>query len=308
MNLYFGKRPDYFDIFLMSCGVNSRFDFIFFVDFDVPFDIPANVRFVRTSFEETRSRFQSIFNFKIALKSPYKLCDYRPAFGQIFSDYFADYEWWGHCDFDMIFGDLSPIYELAKKGEFVKILRRGHLSLYRNTADINSVYKDGAGRLDWKEVFANDTFFIFDESNGIDTTFLALQLPVFRDEVIADISPKSAFLHMTKHRNYLGQYFHWVNGKLICKGLLTEEREFLYLHLQKRRLSSMHVGGSLAQSLLINQFGIFGEKSRFKSRLLRLISLMPNIAHLWRFYFPRVIRFLGSRLRIDAYHPRNLKV
>lgn len=39
------------------------------------------------------------------------------------------------------------------------------------------------------------------------------------------------------------------------------------------------------------------------------IGLDPGvIAHLWRFYFPRAIRFLSNRLRIDTCHSRKLQI
>lgn len=138
-NIYFGKKPQYFDLFLMSCAANKRFDFIFFTDFDFDKQYP-NIRHVKLSWKEIRELFQSKFDFEISLTSPYKLCDYRPAYGHIFSSYFDGYDWWGHCDFDMIFGNLSPVFDIAESGQFVKIFRRGHLSLYKNTDSINSVY------------------------------------------------------------------------------------------------------------------------------------------------------------------------
>ncbi|MBD9358410.1 hypothetical protein IE877_21455 [Methylomonas sp. EbA] len=95
LNIYFGKRPDYFDLFLYSCGVNKLVDFLFFIDFDTPLSLPSNVRIIKTTFEDIRVRFQSVIAFPIALNSPYKLTDFQPAYGELLVDYLENYDWWG---------------------------------------------------------------------------------------------------------------------------------------------------------------------------------------------------------------------
>lgn len=301
VNIYFGKRPGYLDVFLQSCAANQAVDFLFFVDFDVPFPIPGNVRFVQTTFQEIKSHFQSVFDFPIALESAYKLCDFRPAYGELFADYFKDYDWWGHCDFDMVFGDLAPVVDVAKQGRYVKIFRRGHLTLYRNTGEVNAVYKNTAGRLKYNEVFSTNRFCLFDETHGIDRIFTTLQMPVFREELIADISSRSAFLRMTMQPNRFGQYFLWSSGQLYCKSPFSNERTFIYVHLQKRRMAEGYrplKGTDVA--LLINQFGIFDASGGLKGWGLRTLSLIPNIGHLWRFYVPRIIKTIKRKTQRDV--------
>lgn len=297
VNIYFGSAPGFIELFLKACGKNPAIDFLFFVDFKAPVDLPANVRFVQSNLDEMRARFQKNFDFPITLNSAYKLCDYRPAFGSLFADYFVDYDWWGHCDFDMVFGDLTPVVTVAKSNEYVKIFRRGHLSLYRNVAEINNVYKSELGPLDYRKVFSTDKFCLFDETNGIDKTFTLLGLPVFREEWVADVTPKSAFLSMTAHANSLGQYFIWTNGKIKCVSLSGNEREFIYIHLQKRQMAERHLSLPEADAgVLISQFGLFNLSSGYVSRVIRNGCLIPNLWHLKRFYLPRVIRSLRRKL------------
>src|SRR6266576_3569173 len=40
---------------------------------------------------------------------PIGWCDYRPAFGEAFADYYTGYEYWGYCDPDILFGDLDNL-------------------------------------------------------------------------------------------------------------------------------------------------------------------------------------------------------
>lgn len=297
VNIYFGKRPGYFDMFLQSCAMNPAVDFLFFVDFELPQNHPPNVRFVETTFQEIRTRFQSGFDFTIALNSAYKLCDFRPAYGELFADYFAGYDWWGHCDFDMVFGDLTPVVEVALQSKYVKIFRRGHLSLYKNSADVNCVYRNEIGALSYRNVFSSEQFCLFDETNGIDKMFTAMQFPVFREELIADITPKYPFLFMTAHPNRWGQYFVWSHGKLQCKSLVGGERGFLYIHLQKRRMAEKYqIVGEGQADILINQFGFFDSSTGLKGWMLRVLSLIPNLAHLKRFYVPRIVKTVKRKV------------
>jgi hypothetical protein len=49
-------------------------------------DAPPNVAVQLCEFEDLAKRIRSHFEFEIALERPYKLCDFRPAFGEIFAD------------------------------------------------------------------------------------------------------------------------------------------------------------------------------------------------------------------------------
>lgn len=104
--LYFGKLPNYFEFWLSSCKYNKTINFLLFTDDKTKYDYPDNVNVKYTSFEEIRKIIQSKFDFKISLDTPYKLCDYKPAYGYIFNEYLSKFNFWGHCDLDVIFGNL----------------------------------------------------------------------------------------------------------------------------------------------------------------------------------------------------------
>ena len=67
---------------------------------------PPNVAVQRCEFGDLAKRIWSLFDFEISLERPYKLCDFRPAFGEIFADELAGYDFWGHSDLDLIFGQI----------------------------------------------------------------------------------------------------------------------------------------------------------------------------------------------------------
>jgi hypothetical protein len=93
----------------------------------------------------------------------YKLCDFRPAYGDLFADD-IDEPFWGHCDIDVIWGRLDAFLPAAM---FENDIISGHanglcgtFALYRNCSRINSLYRSMPGLGD---VFTSCKHFAFDE-------------------------------------------------------------------------------------------------------------------------------------------------
>ena len=102
---YFGKLPNYFEIFLKTVEFNKDINFLIYTDDRTNYKYPSNVEVVYTTFQKFREIVQKNFDFEIALSSPYKLCDYKPAYGDILKDKIKKYDYWGHCDIDLAFGN-----------------------------------------------------------------------------------------------------------------------------------------------------------------------------------------------------------
>src|SRR5699024_8951933 len=117
------------------------------------YNYPKNVHRIVMNFDECKRIIQSHFDFSIALKSPKKLCDYKCAYGYVFQDYLTDYDWWGHCDLDQVFGDLGTFITDERLNTVDKIYSIGHLTLYRNTEANNQIFmSEIEGRAWYKEV------------------------------------------------------------------------------------------------------------------------------------------------------------
>ncbi|WP_250933745.1 DUF6625 family protein [Aporhodopirellula aestuarii] len=137
---YFGRLPSLFNVFLKSCGYNPSICWRIITDDRTPYDFPSNVQPVYIEFGDVQKRFQRHFDFRISLNYPYKLCDFRPAFGLAFDDLVEGFDFWGHSDIDMINGDIRKfltreIFELHDK-----VLGFGHMAFYRNTDEVNSAF------------------------------------------------------------------------------------------------------------------------------------------------------------------------
>ena len=134
---YFGKFPNYFPLWLKSAGANPSFTFMIFTDIDMSgYDIPHNVHVHSMTLEGIRKRAAKYLDFEPVLNTPYKLCDYRPMYGLIFEDYLSGYDFWGFCDCDLIWGDMSKFITDEMMDKYGRLYRNGHLQLLRNTEDV----------------------------------------------------------------------------------------------------------------------------------------------------------------------------
>lgn len=135
---FFGKFNNYFHLFLKSCEYNPSINWLIITDDDTPYNYPSNVKVRYMSFAELRQKIQSNFDFPISLPHPYKLCDYKPAYGYIFAEELKGFDFWGHCDNDLIFGDIRAFLTPDIFLKYDKILCKGHLSIFRNNEQMNS--------------------------------------------------------------------------------------------------------------------------------------------------------------------------
>lgn len=99
------------------------------------------------------------------VKYPYKICDYKPAYGEIFSDLLTPYDFWGYGDLDLVYGNISDFFKDSILNEFDIISNHpdfitGHFCLLKNTPRINALYKLGGA---YKYAFAEPHYTGFDE-------------------------------------------------------------------------------------------------------------------------------------------------
>ena len=154
---YFGKFPKGFQFWLMSCGCNPSIDWLIFTDDRTDYDYPDNVKVTYWTFDQMRTRVQSIFDFPISLERPYKLCDYKPAYGEIFERELRGYDFWGDCDIDLVWGDIRKFYTDEVLENYEKVGFNGHSMLFRNTPQVCSRYRTCVeGALSYRDVFSVD--------------------------------------------------------------------------------------------------------------------------------------------------------
>lgn len=249
---WFGPLRSYFDLFLKSCQNNDAYDWIVLTD-NAPQWVPKNVKIHIMTFQEFQRFVQSRFDFRVMLDKPYKICDFKPALGYVFETMLSGYEYWGHCDCDLVFGRLEPILEPLFDRGYEKIFSAGHLTLYRNTHDNNrrfmGVDRDGVNM--HRIAFSEKGVFAFDEAvwaRNVHTLFAEQGARMYEDDRSFNVStayydlrrvmfnPVSRGWELQKERPEA----IWADSSGVCalyRSRKSEEvRRYAYVHLQGRTM------------------------------------------------------------------------
>lgn len=254
---YFGKFGDYFNLFLRSCEKNAEYDWLILTDDKARYNYPGNVHVIYTTFEEVKAKLMDRIGMKISLPSPYKLCDFKPTYGLVFEDYIANYEYWGHCDCDVMFGDLSALLTPLLCKEYDKLFAAGHLTVYKNNRTNNRRFLgDYDGRQLAKEFLTIPAICWFDEDwkkDNIHKMFLRDGVKVFSDVLALNPSGKHTFFvqrkyipeeHRYEEEKYSPALYVWNDGRILRQTVQDNQlqtEEFLYIHLQHRRMKVIGV-------------------------------------------------------------------
>lgn len=249
---YFGSLdPDHMKLWFKACKYNKDFDFILLSDDDKLAGInkPENVILVMMSWATCVQKIQSFYDFKIPLVYKYKLCDLKPAYGEIFREYLEGYEFWGHMDIsDTIFGNLRNYITDDLLDFYDKIHMYGHFTLYRNTVENNGRYRipllSGKSYMD---AFSVEETICFDEMyNEISINKIYMENGYKKiDDIqglVIDILPfRWSFWLAQDNGKKIPRILEWDKGilkEVTLRGGNIVKREIGYVHFQKRRIAN----------------------------------------------------------------------
>ena len=236
---YFGKLPPQYKMWRFSALQNPSIDFMFFTDTDV--DPANNIIVHRMAFNDFKQLIQDKFGFPIALNRPYKLCEYKQAYGYILQKYIKNYDFWGYGDLDLVYGDIrSFISDEILSHKF--LLGWGHLTLLSNDSYTNSYFmKQEKGYQYYKDAFTTNKITYFDEFNHKgcsdkwrDCRYNDCWLEWPFDNVSM---PKQSYHYRSLNRGWDQVLFEHVNSKLYMirfNNGIIEKKESLYAHFQHR--------------------------------------------------------------------------
>lgn len=243
---YFGPFPTWISVWLASIKNNPTIDFLVVTDqkdFNHP-EIP-NLYVKYMTLREFKENVEEKVGFKVKLETPYKVCDYKEIYGLVLHDDIKQYDYWGECDFDLVWGDLRSFFTKYDLAAYDKFLNRGHLTLYKNTTEVNERYRLSGGKFgSYKEVFRSNLSWAFDETMGIDSIYKKHGFPYFDEFVYADINPNYKDIRMVERpgeycHNYDQQIFYYHDGKVLrdfVENGQIKTDELMYIHLQKRKM------------------------------------------------------------------------
>lgn len=250
---YFGKLPDFYPLWLHSIKYNTEFDFLLVTDNEISGDnLPDNLRVVNMSLKDMKALAKRKLGMdEIALDIPYKCCDYKPVYGIIFEYYIKEYPFVGHCDLDMIFGNINEFISDDMWNRYDKLLPLGHLAFYRNDRNVLEYYKlSGNVHADYREAFSTNEPCVFDEEVGINNIYRDNDKKLYDKYIMADISEKNTRLKLTdmsvnknkELKNYRHQLFYFEDGRVlrsfIDKNNNVGTQEYIYFHAKKRSMDT----------------------------------------------------------------------
>lgn len=130
---YFGDLPEWYDKYEVPKGYHM---------------------FLDTDLESFKARVKRVLGIDYpGLPGTGKVWDYRPALGLLYAEEIQEYDFWGHTDFDCVYGEvdfwvtdtlLSNNYIHSNHSTYVN----GCWTLYRNCKEVNELFMQYP---DWKE-------------------------------------------------------------------------------------------------------------------------------------------------------------
>ncbi|WP_369351083.1 DUF6625 family protein [Streptococcus hillyeri] len=243
---HFGKFNNYFQLFLNSCNKNQSTNFLILTDDKTKYIYPRNVKVIYSTLGEINQRAEKVLKQPIQIQRPYKLCDLKSIYGLLFSDLITEYDYWGYCDTDLIFGNFDKLIEPVLGEEYDKIFFLGHCSLVKNTQEINRLLLS-------EESFVNklsdsENNYSLDEefSESINTILLKYGKKIYLEELEANTYTKTSNFYLTHWNHELKKYeiiknknhlFVYENGSIYEYFLQDNQlyqKEYLYMHFQSR--------------------------------------------------------------------------
>lgn len=225
---YFGKWPVWFDAHLVSIKSNPSINWLFFTDCPIPSYAPSNCTFIKSSMAEMEQLFTSKTEVSTVLEKPYKLCDFKPAYGHIFEDYISAYDFWGFTDIDIIWGNISQYITNALLQDYDIINSRknligGHFCIFRNTKQLKYLYQNGNA---YRNAFKSPKMKRFCEDSFSTIVLNAQQkgLPVKIDTYFVNQKNGKA------HQEYYLDKWLWKDGNMLELAHEKPIGEVMYLH------------------------------------------------------------------------------
>ena len=266
---YIGNWPIWFPAFLKSCESNPTIDWLFFTDCDISIQSPKNVKFIKSSLAEIEQLANNT-DLNVQLPNARKICDLRPAFGLVFKDYIKEYDFWGFCDVDIIWGDIRKFITNDLLDNYDLITSRvgdvsGHFTIIKNS-DKNALLFKYTNV--YEQVFNDSKHLRFDEvgfTNIISELKHNNLINVYWDKELLEKGIESV-----AHQEYYLDRWLYSDGK-IYDLFDKEHKEYMYLHFINWKRTMKH--NEVRYENATNQFYISYNKMHYDLHSSFLIQI-----------------------------------
>lgn len=170
LTCWYGQYPWYFPYYVHSCSFNPTIDFYIITDNieEIP-NKPKNLIIINRRLEEIKKTASEKLGFAVNIDYPYKLCDFKPAYGFLFPEIVQAYDFWGQSDLDIIYGNVRDFItdEMLEEFDFISVRHdytTGCFALYKNNKVMNTFFMRSK---DYKKVLSNPKHYCFDECSFV---------------------------------------------------------------------------------------------------------------------------------------------
>jgi hypothetical protein len=303
---YFGKWPIWFEAHLLSIAKNPTINWLIITDCKLPDNYPENIKFVTTTLQELNKKVNAVVEVNVPL-TPRKFCDLKPAYGSIFKEYIENYDFWGFCDMDIIWGDIRKFItnDVLENYDIISSRKEaisGHFNLFKNIDELNNLYIEIPN---YKLLFEEPKFNWFDEhvlTNYIkdESDENSFEYNVYWTKIL--LNQEKGF---DSRQEYYLDKWQWQNGKMIDLDSKNDDNEVMYLHFinwkKSMKLCEVKYLDSTRQ-FYISFSGIHNEKHSFFEDIINNFKNLFDgyYVKLWWFYkkkyFQRLIFKLKKRI------------
>ena len=213
-------------------------------------------------------------NVRLNPSFAYKMCDLKIMYGCIFESELQEYDFWGCCDMDIVWGDIRLFITPEILSTYDVITSRigrisGHFCLFRNQRQWNELFKripnvveraeDGSkyrridedGLTDLLQGYQNNWF-----RRLWARSVQRLSLPrVYWDQVMTTSGKHQRQMHADS-----SLHMRWQDGRTY--GVRGEEMMYLHFHSIRKGMEKIDFGsGDAPQEFVITTNGIFAKSS-----------------------------------------------
>ena len=145
----------------------------------------------------------------------------------IFSNWIKNYDFWGYCDVDVIFGNIRTFMTDELLGEHDLISARhdyltGCFALYRNNPFMRELFKQSR---DYRKVFSEPRNFFFDETNF---AFEAFEKGLHYSEIKTEVESMTHVVRRLQEGGKLKAYFEFQIVEGFAGNMLWDKGELIY--------------------------------------------------------------------------------
>lgn len=240
LTCWYGEYPWYFPYYVHSCKFNPTIDFYIITDnIEEIQNKPDNLIIIPKKLNDIKKMASEKLGYTVSLDYPFKLNDFKPAYGFLFSEIFKKYTYWGQCDLDIIYGDIRGFLneELLNSYDYLSMRHdytTGCFSLYKNSEKMNNLFLKSK---DCQFVLSDYNSWCFDECSEMGYKPLGEGKSIF--EFDSKIESFTHLIRAAQLKNEINAHFDFIlfegnPGKIVFdngKVIYNKKLEGIMYHL-----------------------------------------------------------------------------